>query len=61
MPDSLPVYLFHQGTNYRAWELLGSHIEGDRAVFRVWAPNAAAVSVTGRFVTVSVPGTFVTA
>ena len=47
MPDSLPVYLFHQGTNYRAWELLGSHIEGDRAVFRVWAPNAAAVSVTG--------------
>ena len=46
----LPVYLFHQGTNYRAYELLGCHREPAepghfRYVFRVWAPNADAVSV----------------
>ena len=46
----LPVYLFHQGTNYRAYELLGCHRESAepghfRYVFRVWAPNADAVSV----------------
>ncbi len=46
---SLPTYLFHQGTNYRAYELLGCRLTGEGAVFRVWAPGAAAVSVTGDF------------
>lgn len=51
--EQLPVYLFHQGTNYRAYELLGSHIvhepDGDTAIFRVWAPNADNVFLCGDF------------
>lgn len=49
----LPIYLFHQGTNYRAYEFLGSHFgekNGKKGVyFRVWAPNATSVSVVGSF------------
>ncbi|SFJ13341.1 1,4-alpha-glucan branching enzyme [Ruminococcaceae bacterium D5] len=49
----LPAYLFHQGTNYRSQEFLGAHPirrgRGYATVFRVWAPNAAAVSVVGDF------------
>ena len=49
----LPLYLFHQGTNYRSYEFLGSHIEKvgktTVTVFRVWAKNAQAVSVVGNF------------
>jgi 1,4-alpha-glucan branching enzyme len=49
----LPVYLFHEGTNTRAYDLLGCHFErrgGEAgAVFRTWAPNAKAVSVAGDF------------
>ncbi len=49
----LPIYLFHQGTNAKSYELMGAHpakkgrVSG--AVFRVWAPHAGAVSVTGDF------------
>ena len=50
---SLPLYLFHQGTNYRAYELMGAHPakrgRGSGYVFRVWAPNAKSVSVVGEF------------
>lgn len=49
----LPIYLFHQGTACRAYELLGCHFtekEGrPGCMFRVWAPNARAVHVTGSF------------
>ena len=45
----LPVYLFHQGTNYHAYKLLGVHKKGRRYLFRVWAPNAQAVFVCGDF------------
>jgi len=51
--DNLPLYLFHQGTNYKSYEFLGAHpckkgkVQG--YVFRVWAPNAAEVSVVGNF------------
>jgi 1,4-alpha-glucan branching enzyme len=49
----LPVYLFHQGTNYRAQELLGAHPvrrgKGWATVFRVWAPHARSVSAVGDF------------
>ena len=48
---SVPVYLFHQGSNAKAYEFLGSHrIAGTEAVvFRVWAPAATGVSVVGDF------------
>ncbi|MCI8443110.1 MAG: 1,4-alpha-glucan branching protein GlgB [Provencibacterium sp.] len=47
------LYLFHQGTFYNAFEFMGAHRAKKRGVdgwvFRVWAPNARAVSVTGDF------------
>ena len=47
----LPVYLFHQGNNSKAYEFMGSHWSDkpDTVVFRVWAPNAKSVSVVGDF------------
>ena len=48
--DQLAEYLFHQGTNYRAYTYLGAHrARGGGYVFRVWAPNADAVYLTGDF------------
>ena len=48
-----PLNLFHQGTNYRAYDFLGVHkseTDGKECmVCRVWAPNARSVSVTGDF------------
>ncbi len=48
-----PLYLFHQGTNYNAYEYLGAHFthvgENIAVVFRTWAPNADSVSVVGDF------------
>lgn len=45
----VPVYLFRQGRNSESYEFFGSHASGDKVVFRVWAPNAESVSVTGDF------------
>lgn len=46
----LPVYLFGNGTNFKAYEFFGNHKIGkDKFAFRVWAPNAKAVSVVGDF------------
>lgn len=46
----LPVYLFHNGTNYKAYEFFGNHrIDKNKVAFRVWAPNAESVSVVGDF------------
>lgn len=49
----LPIYLFHQGTNFNAYETFGAHFDCQNGVngvmFRVWAPNAHAVSVVGDF------------
>ena len=48
----LDSYLFHQGTNYLAYNYLGSHYTDDtktKIVFRVWAPNASEVYLTGDF------------
>ena len=46
----LPIYLFHDGTNYKAYEFFGVHkIKKNTYAFRVWAPNAEAVSVVGDF------------
>ena len=45
-----PVYLFHKGENYRAYEFFGVHrIKEDTFVFRVWAPHAQSVSLVGDF------------
>jgi 1,4-alpha-glucan branching enzyme len=47
------IYLFKEGTLYRAYQKLGAHVtsqdgrSGTR--FAVWAPNAQAVSVVGDF------------
>ena len=49
MKDNQGLYYFHQGTNYKAYEYLGSHMENGQTVFRVWAPNAMKVSVIGDF------------
>lgn len=46
----LPVYLFGNGTNYKAYEFFGNHkIDKNKYAFRVWAPKAEAVSVVGDF------------
>ena len=46
----VPVYLFHKGENYRAYDFFGVHkLKENTFVFRVWAPNADAVSITGDF------------
>lgn len=51
--NSLPIYLFHQGTNFRAYEYLGVHREDEdsriKYRFRVWAPNAASVALCADF------------
>ena len=53
MDNNLPIYLFHQGTNYRSYEFFGNHFgeqNGRKGVFfRVWAKNAKSVSVVGDF------------
>jgi 1,4-alpha-glucan branching enzyme len=47
------LYLYHQGTNYHAYKMLGAHpfvqdeVAGVR--FSVWAPHAKSVSVVGDF------------
>lgn len=50
---NLPLYLFHQGTNMKAYEYMGLHktvMDGKECmVCRVWAPNALAVSIAGDF------------
>lgn len=48
--NDVPLYLFHEGSNSNAYEYFGSHRKNkNTVVFRVWAPNAKNVSVTGDF------------
>lgn len=47
--NNLPAYLFHQGTNYQAYQYLGAHSQKDHIVFRVFAPRADAVALVGDF------------
>lgn len=47
--NNLAEYFFHEGTNYCAYEYFGSHIIDDHCIFRVWAPHAHDVYVTGTF------------
>ena len=51
--SNLPLYLFHQGTNFFSYDYLGAHFcekNGKKGViFRTWARNAEKVSVVGDF------------
>ena len=48
--NSLAEYLFHEGNNFCAYDYLGAHLLDDNTcVFRVWAPHALQVFVTGSF------------
>ena len=53
MEHELARYLFHQGTNYHAYEYLGCSrtIENGKYkyVFRTWAPSARAISLVSDF------------
>jgi len=51
--ESLPAYLFHQGTNDTAYQYMGVHLKksniGYEYIFRVWAPNAVSVALNSDF------------
>ena len=53
MEKEAEVFLFHQGTYYHSYNLLGCHFatkeKTQGAFFRVWSPNAKAISVVGDF------------
>ncbi|MGH8926954.1 MAG: 1,4-alpha-glucan branching protein GlgB [Acidimicrobiia bacterium] len=42
-------WLFAEGHHRGLHEILGGHLDGEGATFRVWAPNAAWVAVIGQF------------
>ena len=42
-------WAFNEGTHADLASVLGSHLDGDGAIFRVWAPSAARVMVIGEF------------
>lgn len=45
---ALGAYLFHEGTNFYAYRLLGAHRTQEGGyTFRTWAPNARAVALVG--------------
>ncbi|OBZ18114.1 1,4-alpha-glucan branching enzyme [Bacillus sp. FJAT-27264] len=49
--DDINIYLFHEGTHYHSYNILGAHIaawEGTSGVrFTVWAPHATYVGLAG--------------
>ncbi len=47
--DNLPLYLFHQGTNFKAYEFMGVHKKDGDFTFRTWAPNADKIIIAGQF------------
>lgn len=54
-PTDYQIYLFHEGTNYKAYDMLGSIYFSDDSHqkdgfrFTLWAPNAVSVSLVGDF------------
>lgn len=51
--SDLGAYYFHEGTNFRAYDYLGCHLEIKNGVylytFRTWAPNALSVGLISEF------------
>ena len=47
--NSIPLYLFHEGTNAKAYEYLGAHPVDGGVCFRVWAPNVQWAGGAGDF------------
>ncbi len=47
---------WQQGHSADGWQYFGCHSEKDETVFRVWAPGAQAVAVTGKFCDWSLEG-----
>ena len=48
--NSYPKYLFHEGTNYNAYELMApKKLSKNRWQFKVYAPSAQKVSLVGDF------------
>ncbi len=47
--NSIPLYLFHEGTNAKAYEYLGAHPVDGGVCFRVWAPKVQWAGVAGDF------------
>ncbi len=51
--NNMPIYLFHEGTNYKSYQYFGSHFGVEKGVegvfFRVFAPRAIEISVVGDF------------
>ena len=47
--NSIPLYLFHEGTNAKAYEYLGAHPVDGGVCFRVWAPNVQWAGVASDF------------
>lgn len=47
--NSIPLYLFHEGTNAKAYEYLGAHPVDGGVCFRVWAPNVQWAGIAGDF------------
>ena len=52
-PSDFDIYLFHEGTLYESYKLLGAHVFSENGFqgvrFAVWAPHAKQVSVVGNF------------
>ncbi len=49
MPSPEDIYLFHEGTHYRSYRMLGAHLSVEEGVpgvrFSVWAPHATYVGL----------------
>lgn len=52
-PSDFDVYLFHEGTLFESYKMLGAHLVSEENLhgvrFAVWAPHAKNVSVVGNF------------
>ena len=47
--QEMAEYLFHEGRNFHSYDYLGNFLTEEGCTFRVWAPNAKEVYVTGDF------------
>lgn len=47
--ENLAAYYFHNGVNYESYNYLGAFLKKNKCIFRVWAPNAKEIYVTGDF------------